>query len=1173
MRKVWAILALLCAVAFGQGERGTFNGTIVDTSGAVVPNATVRVTNIETNVDTTATTTDAGVFRLPYLPPGRYKFTVSAPGFKTAVRDNVNLSVAQTLTLDFTLEVGQVTDQVNVTGETPLLETGTAEIGSYVSEKEFDTWPIVVGDGRRQIQQFIFTSLPGAVGDTFQGSVNGGQYYSHEILIDGIPLGRMDLQGGSNNEFSPSAESISEFKLQTGTISAQYSGGQTAVANFVTKSGTNQLHGSAYYYVQNDALRANGWNNNAAGIARQPFKQNNYGFSAGGPVVLPKIYNGKNRSFWYFNWERTKVADFRSTSFSTLPVTDFKQGNFSRLLSPAFTGDARSGTQIGTDAAGRPIVFGQIYNPTSARQVNGAWVRDPYPGNIIPQSDWSPVSKNILTKYGITDPIFNTMLRNIPAFGACCPVFDEKMYTIRGDQIINSNNRVSGTFNRNLRARNNSPGGRWGVPPGTPTGVYQWQDTPGWLGRLAYDVTITPTVINHLAAGYNRFGNLNQSVFIDQGTAQAVGFQGLPATHFPALVFGGQSIQGGGIGAGGRLGSTNAGGSFNGSTIFGDDLTIVRGKHNFKIGAEHRRYYSNDFPRGNDSGTFNFSPSQTALPGYQTQTGHAFASFLTGAVASTSRSIYNSRFGNRWRDVGFYFQDDWKTTRKLTLNLGLRWEVIGGYTEVARRIAQFNPAKPNPGAAGRPGAVDFADELGVDSFMDTRPNQLSPKFGFAYEINRWAVVRGGYGISNMPPINNGFGGPSRIGYNGSISINSSNTALRFAEEPVMYLQDPYPAFTAVLPNHNPAIANGQGISYIAPDHNQMPYTQNWNLGFQFALPASTVFEINYVANKGTNLPLPGFDNLNAVPLSALTQYGDLLTRPWTAASGVPQPYPGFSGTVAQALRPYPQFTTISQPYFYFGTSSYNSLQTQVTRHYRNGLAYLFAYTWSKSIGYGSDSAIDSQTPVDRFNWRLDRSITAYHIPHFFKATWIYELPIGKGKKVPLGGFVDTLFGGWQLSGIHQIRSGDALSISTSGLQNPFGAVYPDYVAGQPIVLNSDAPIEFRGRTGGTQYLNPKAFANPPVFAGGQNVIMRPGTVGPVLPNVRGPMVRTEDFSIQKLFRFLESRSFELRGTFLNAFNRAGRGNPITDITDPSFGQITGPRFGGRNIELAARITF
>jgi hypothetical protein len=246
----------------------------------------------------------------------------------------------------------------------------------------------------------------------------------------------------------------------------------------------------------------------------------------------------------------------------------------------------------------------------------------------------------------------------------------------------------------------------------------------------------------------------------------------------------------------------------------------------------------------------------------------------------------------------------------------------------------------------------------------------------------------------------------------------------------------------------------------------------------------------------------------------------------------------------------------------------------LTRHFRSGFSYLLAYTWSKAIGYGSDSSIDGFTPVDQFNRGLDRTITAYHIPHYFKATWIYELPLGPDKLIPLKGIVNTLFGGWQLSGIHNIRSGDALSIGTGGVNNPFGAVYPDYVAGQPIVINDDAPISFRGFAGGTPYLNRAAFTNPPVFPGGRNIIMRPGTVGPVLPNVRGPMYRTEDLSLQKVFRFDEKgRSFELRGTFLNAFNRSGRGNPITDITDPNFGQITGAQMGGRTVELAARITF
>lgn len=1173
MRAKIALLLLLTAgLLCAQGERGTFNGTVMDSSGAALPNASVKAVNQDTNVETAVVSTSAGVFRMPALPPGTYRFTVSAPGFKTAIRENVNLSVAQTLTVDFTLDVGNVTDQVTVTAETPLLETGSAEIGSYVSEKEFDTWPIVVGDGRRQIQQFIFTSLPGTVGNTFQGSINGGQQYSHEILIDGMPLGRMDLQGGSNNEFSPSAESISEFKLQTGTVSAQYSGGQTAVANFVTKSGTNELHGTAYYYNQNDAFRANGWNNNAAGIPRQPFKQHNFGGSAGGPVYISKVYDGRNRSFWYANYEQTKLKDYRSTAFTTLPTPGFKQGDFSRLFDPAFTDDSRSGTTIGTDALGRPIVFGALYDPTTTRQVNGQWVRDPFPGNVIPQSRFNAIARNVLQQAPITDPSFATMLRNIPNFGACCPVFNEKMITIKGDQVVTSNQRLAVTFNRNLRSRYNSPGGRWGDPPGTPTGVYQFQDTPGVMGRFAYDWTITPTVLNHFGLGYNRFGNLNQSAFVNEDWPQKIGLQNVPGTHFPALIFAGLPYQGGGIGAGGRLGSTNAGGEYNGSTIIADDLTIVRGKHNFRVGFEHRRYYTNAFGRGNESGTFNFSPNQTALPGFQNQTGHSFASFLMGAASGTNRSIVSSFFGQRWRSAGFYFQDDWKATRRLTLNLGIRWEVIGGWSEVAGRTANFDPTVPNPGAGGRPGAVVFADQLGTKTFMDTNWRQFAPKFGFAYNLNDRMVLRGGYGINNMPPVNNGWSLPSTIGYNGAINRSSANQQLRFAEDVVFSLNDPYPSFTATLPNRDPAIANGQGITYIAPNQSNLPYTQNWNFGIQYALPANSVLEINYVGNKGTRLPARGFDNLNQLPAAEFLRYGDILPRPWTAASGIPAPYPGFAGTVAQALRPFPQFTGISQPFPYFGHSNYNALQVQWTRHYRNGISWLAAYTWSKAIAMG-DSAIDSEGVADITNWRLERSITSFNVPHFFKGTWIYELPVGEGKALGLSGIVNTLFGGWQLTGIHQIRSGDAISIGTGGINNPFGAARPDIVPGQPIILNSDAGRTFRGAAGGERYLNPAAFANPPVFPGGQNVITRLGTAPPVLPNIRGPHYWTDDMSLQKVFRFNEQRSFELRSTFLNVFNRSGRGGLVTNITDPNFGQFTGQQLGGRVIELAARITF
>src|SRR5712691_3122707 len=283
-RVMKTVLVLAClttglSTGWAQGPVGTLNGTILDPTGAVVPGATVVAVNNATGVESKTTSTSAGAYTLPYLPAGTYTVRASAPNFKTSTAENVILRVAQDLTVNISLEVGAVSQQVTVSDQAPLLDAGTAEIGRYISVEEYKSWPILVDDGQRQIQSFIFSSLPGTSGDTFKGSINGGQEYSHEILIEGIPIGRSDLSGGNNNEFSPSAEAISEFKLQTGAMSAQYNGGQTAVANFTIKSGTNNLHGSAFYYNQNEAFNAFSLLNKALGNKKSKHREDNYGYS------------------------------------------------------------------------------------------------------------------------------------------------------------------------------------------------------------------------------------------------------------------------------------------------------------------------------------------------------------------------------------------------------------------------------------------------------------------------------------------------------------------------------------------------------------------------------------------------------------------------------------------------------------------------------------------------------------------------------------------------------------------------------------------------------------------------------------------------------------------------------------------------------------------------------
>ena len=1168
MRYIFTLLVLAGSL-FAQGERSELNGIVTDSTGAAVPGVTVTAVETLTKVETRTVSTDSGVFRIPYLQPGLYKVTVAKTGFRQAAVDNITLRVAQTLTVDFKLEVGQVSDSVSVTGEPPLIETGSAEIGRYVSEKEFDTWPVAVADGRRQIQSFIFRSLPGTVGGEFRGSINGGQAYSHEILVDGMALGRFDLQGGSNNEFSPSAESVSEFKLQTGTIGAQYGGGQTAVANFALKTGTNSLHGTGYYYLQNDALRANTFNANAIGRARNPFKLSNLGASLGGPVVIPKVYDGRNKTFFHFSFEKTRVRDFSAGGFITLPTLDFKQGNFARLLNAAGTGSAQSGTVVGTDAMGRTVQFGQIYDPSTTRTVNGATIRDPFPGNIVPQGRWDPVSANILKLAPITDPINGNLLNNMISLGSGQPVFDEKMYTAKGDHVFNEKHRMSISYNHNDRVRNNSPGGRWSNPPGTPTGVFQLQATPGYLGRFNENWSITPTILNRFAIGYNRFGNANESVFVDQDWASKIGLKNTAPTTFPALTFGGQPILGGGIGAGGRLGSENRGVSYNGSWIIQDDLTMIRGKHSFKMGFELRKYYQNN--RGKSgTGSFAFNAAQTQLPGFATQTGHAFASFLLGAVESTSRAVTLANPGYRLQYPAFYFSDDWKVSQKLTLNLGLRWEVIGAFSEWAGRMTNIDPSLPNDAAGGRAGALIFADDKKVKSFQTTNYKQISPRLGFANAFNPKFVMRGGYGINNIAPVNN-FSAPSTFGYNGTIAVNSSNTQLQFAQDPVMYLSQPYPNFPGVLPNKTQAPAIGQGFTYVAPDSNRLGIVQNFNLGFQIQLPRESVFEASYIANRAQKLTSLGLDALNQLPVSELSR-GDTLIQPLRANPQLGAlPFPTFNGNLAQSLRRFPQYTNVGQFLPNFGRASYDSLQMMMTRRMSKDLSLLVAYTFSKNLS-NTVSVIDGGAgSQDVYNRSLEKSVTDYNPPQVLKLTWIYALPFGKGKLIDMGGFFDKVLGGWTMTGIHQYRSGDPIIVSASGANNAIfnASTRPDWLTNVPTIIDKGEAVRTNG---GTPYLNPAAFARVPFTANG--IPTRLGTAPRVLPNIRTPAFFSEDVGVSKNVMIKERLKFEIRGDAFNLFNRARRGGLVTDVSNVAlFGRLTGQQVGPRSIQVAARIEF
>lgn len=1137
------IVALVCLVSpiFAQGERGAITGIITDPTGAVIPNVEVTATHLETNTTFRAVTTSAGVYRIPYLPPGNYKVTAGVKGFKTAVLEPVVVAVAAVVTADLKLELGSSVESVTVSSAGTRLEASSSELGYNVSSEDYHQWPISSNDdGQRQIQSFIFNSLPGTSGDSYQGSINGSPNGSQEIYIEGISIGRADI-AGDTAEYTPSVDAISEFRLQTGGLNAAYGGGLTAVANFNIKSGTNELHGTAYDYFMNTVLNANGFDNNAFGNTA-PFKQNSFGVAAGGPLWVPKVYNGKNRSFWFFSYEGDRKRQGLLSGFRTLPIAAFKQGDFSAIPQA-------------------------IYDPHTTSQLsNGSFSRTPFPGNKIPTSEISKVSASILQVAPIPNPILSGILRNMPGINNQ-PIFNLDTFSGKFDQTITDKHKLAFFINRNERARYNGAGRGYLPVPGSASGAFALQDIVGTMVRVGYDWTIAPTLLNHLAFGYNRLQNNNSSLSLGGDWPSKIGLSGVAETTFPQISFTGSTAQGGSLTP---LGRSNAGNEPNGSYIVANDTTWIHGSHSIKWGVEIRKYFYNQDYRGGTSGNFTFGPAQTADPQNAGSTGYSFASFMLGAVTASSLTINRVNPQSRVWTPAFYVSDDWKVTRHLTLNLGLRWDIVGGVFEVNNYNSGFDPGTPNPGAAGYPGALVFLSDLHRKSFQDTFYGELGPRLGFAYALNQRLVIRGGYGLMYTPPIANSFGLASIDGYSGANNFATSTRDPRF------YWDSGYPPYAFTLPDKDPALDNGSGINYNARDSARQPYVQNYTFGLQYLLNKDTTITANYVGNHGYRLNAGNFANLNQLNPKYLP-LGDTLLDDISQHPGIRSPYAGFSGTVAQALLPYPQYAgggVVSQ-FAHFGKSSYNAAQVVASRRLSKGLGFLVSYAFQKTLT-NTDSALVyySGSSQDVYNRNLEKSVAQFDHSQQLRLTWVWELPFGKGRHIlNRGGVLNQILGGWTVTAIQQYQSGNPLSIGTSIDTSGYlfnGGIRGDVISGQPLTVSRSGRLDLATGTG-IQVLNPNAFAQPPTTANG--VVLRLGNSPRYFGNLRGPYQPSENFGIFKRFPFTERRNIELRADAFNAFNRSGLGDPVTTVGDPKFGQIIDVQQGPRQIQVALRINF
>lgn len=1105
---------LFSVAAFSQGVTGAITGVVMDPQQAAVAGAKVTVTSVQTGSVNTTETNSSGVYNVPSLRVGTYEIRVEAAGFKTYVQQNVAIEVARVVRLDPVLEIGAVGDSVTVQAGAELLQTETSSISTQVSKKMLDDLPFALTGASRDPTNFIRLT-PGATGGAFGANIAGGRAFASEVLVDGVPIA-YNAATNSPDTDHPSYDSIAEFRVEAVIPPAEYGRTSGGVVTMVTRSGTNELHGDVLTLLRNNIFDARKYNARIADITRQA----EFAGSAGGPLSIPKIYNGKNRTFFFGTYTGFRRVNVPQGVTGTVGTNRQRNGDFSEISQP-------------------------IYDPLTA-DANG--VRQQFPGNIIPANRISNFAKAINAVIpGPNAPgLSNNFLGGTPA------TQNEDHVLIKIDHQISDKNKFSG----NVRYENNRRTFSRGPLPQASDG---FKDAPNSRNVvLSDDYIIRPNLINRVQAGYVRFQNPTAS-------SQNIGLRvpGAFSAGFPAVTFS----------SGGYTPIANTDFRFEGDDNYDlqDSVSFTKGKHNFKFGARIDQFRFNFVPLGNEAGTFGFSPFATSQPGVNS-TGNAYASFLLGLVDSASVSK-GTPYNLRSNYAGFYAQDDWKATQKLTVNYGLRWEYQNPWYEAAGRLSQFDATVPNPGAGGRLGAVVFAGDgpgrRGGKRFQQTYLGAVGPRLGLAYQMSATTVVRAGYAITYAPIIGNNV---NLQGFNTSVNISSQNGGLT----PILNIDQGFPpGLVQPPPFILPTVANNQSTATSQDNRGgsgRLAQTQQWQLNVQQTFK-SILFETSYVGTVGHHIGNNSLVQINQLDPRYLS-LGSLLTRnisdPAVQTAGFLAPYAGFNGTLAQSLRPYPQYQGLTTQDSPTGNSTYHALLFKSQKRFSSGLQYLVSYAFSKTL---TDIAFDSNgslaAPQDQFNRRQQKTIAPTDVPQRLVISYSYEMPWGKGKRFLNSGIAGRVFGGFSVAGIHTYQSGTPVRLTIPNNLPIFGGqLRPNLVQGVPILIGPGRggfqPLNSLSGQRGDLYLNKDAFATPAPFT--------LGNLGYALPNVRAFGSAGEDLSLVKKTYFAETRSFEFRADAFNAFNRRNLNGLVADLSNPNFGRYTG-QGGARVVQLGFRLDF
>jgi hypothetical protein len=1182
-----ATLLLTSWVSLGQEYRGTISGMITDQSGAAIPGAKITATETGTGTKSATISEATGAYTIPFLAPGQYTITAEAPGFKEFVRKGVTLSAGEHPVIHIQMQLGTMNQSVTVTAESPLINTSNASIGQTISTKDVENIPV---NGRTPLELatlslgVISTIPPGPVrpfdnpGGNFE--MGGAPVGDNELLMDGAP----DAGPAANGTlaYSPPQDSVLEVHADVFNTDAAYGHAGGGTVNQILKSGTNSFHGTAYEFNQESVLDANEFFTAAAGQPTPSYRQNQYGVGAGGPIVIPKIYNGKNKFFWYFAYEGLRDSDPANSpletgnplNYATVPTPAERTGDFSALLA------------LGANYT--------IYNPYTAVQSGSTITRQPFASNVIPANLLNPISLAILKYFPQPNlPGKPNGSANYAVNAVDSDVYDNELGRL--DYNVSDTNKL--TFNARHSARTQDKN-NWFNNAATGTILYRINQ-----GATLDDVeTFSPTLVMDT--------RLNWTRWIQQHASPADGFDltslGFPPylesssehLNFPYIIFTSCSVAAGVELSYQCLGNNGDGiNTYDTYQLF-NNFSKVTGNHTIQFGADIRDYRESAYIAGNSAGTYTFNGNAAVVSNVNSSwtngptasaasspLGQDLAAFLLGLPSSGSIDLNTqSTVGEHY--FAFYFQDDWRVKPNLVFNLGLRWEHESPITErYNRAVNGFDPTEVNPISA--PAAAAYASlyasgayakssipaippsqftALGALTFASPSDRYVyhmnskifSPRIGFAWTphtLGGNTVLRGGFGIF-MDPI--GVANNLTLNQQGFSETTQMVTTNNNFLSPATTLSNPFPS--GILPpaaTAGPGAFLGQAISFFNPQENN-PYSIRWDFGIQQQLSHDMVLEVAYIGNHAVHLPINA--QVNYLPrqyLSTSPTRDNALVSALTAS--VPNPFQGLlpnsnnmnGKTIAfdQLLAPYPQFPLgsgtsggIIDQATNAGSSYYESLNVRFQKRFSNGLTFINNFVWDSLIGrltYLNDS---DTAPV--------KTVTPDSRPLQNVLSAVYDLPFGHGRQFNIHSrLLDAVAGGWTLSGVLTFGSGPPLS---------WGNVI--YYGG-PLHFNPHQPNGYSFDITRFNTVSSQQLAD--------NI----RTFDPYFNNLRADGTRNLDASLSKNFYFTENAYFQLRFETFNTTNSVTFAAPNLSPTNSAFGQIRAQANTPRRVQIGARIVW